>query len=76
MQFTKELDKLLANRTSAPFLFIGSGFSRRYIGLENWDELLSKFCISNKPYIYYKSSASQDTPTAARLLSEDYYNLW
>lgn len=76
MNFQEELTELLATRTSAPFLFVGSGFSRRYIGLEDWDGLLSKFCITGKPYNFYKSSANQDTPKAARLLSEDYYTTW
>lgn len=76
MQFQEKLDRLLAGRASASFLFVGSGFSRRYIGLEDWDGLLSKFCITGKPYNFYKSSANQDTPMAARLLSEDYYDAW
>lgn len=27
-----------------PFLFVGSGFSRRYMNTEKWDELLKVFC--------------------------------
>jgi len=76
LNFQENLHSLLATRSSAPFLFIGSGFSRRYIGLENWDGLLAKFCITGKPYNFYKSSANQDTPLAAKLLSNDYYEAW
>ncbi len=27
-----------------PFLFVGSGFSKRYMNTEKWDELLKVFC--------------------------------
>lgn len=76
MNFDDELSILLTKRESAPFLFVGSGFSRRYLGLDDWDGLLSKFCLTGKPYQYFKSSANQDTRVAARLLSEEFYDLW
>lgn len=76
MNFLNELDSLLTKRNSAPFLFIGSGFSRRYIGLENWDGLLSRFCVTGKPYAYFKSSANQDTPLTAKLISDEFYDYW
>jgi hypothetical protein len=76
MTFETDLADLLTNRETAPFLFVGSGFSRRYLGLEDWDGLLSKFCLTGKPYAYFKSTAEQNTPLAARLLAEEFHDLW
>lgn len=57
---------------SAPYLFIGSGFSRRYLGLEDWQGLLQKFCKDLKPYEYYKSTHNNDLPVVAGAMSRDY----
>lgn len=44
-----------------PFLFVGSGLSRRYTGAPSWDGLLSEVCdeVLDNPYAYagYKSRA-------------------
>ena len=64
-----------------PFLFIGSGFSHRYINTEKWDELLRYLCskISNNTlqYNYYanKCSASDyygQQPQIAEMLEKDF----
>ena len=61
---------------SAPFLFVGSGFSRRYLGLEDWSSLLQKFSSQLKSYEYYVASADGYLPKVASLLSSDFHNLW
>lgn len=61
---------------SAPFLFIGSGFSRRYLGLEDWDSLLRRFATGLRPYEYYYGAANGDLPTVASLIAEDFHDLW
>lgn len=68
--------EIISKKPSAPFLFIGSGISRRYLGLEDWDGLLSRFCITGQPYEYFKSSANQMVPRAASLICDEYYEYW
>lgn len=71
-----EIAKALASKPAAPFLFLGSGFSRRYIGLESWAELLEKFSRGIRNFEYYLGSADGNLPRAARLMSEDYFEYW
>lgn len=42
-----EFLKILKSKKSAPFLFLGSGFTKHYLGTPKWDELLQHF--SSKP---------------------------
>ena len=78
MDFEQELSKLLQKSATGPFLFIGSGFSRRYIGLEKWDNLLQLFAKKiNTKYSKYRTMANSDLPTIASLLASDYSNkIW
>lgn len=62
---------------SAPFLFIGSGFSRRYIGLEDWAGLLEKFCeLLPRDFDYYASRGEKNWPVVAELMAEDFFEIW
>lgn len=57
----------------APFLFLGSGFSRHYIDTPTWEGILGKF--SNKPINQYKSTLNTDSlPFIATELSKDLTN--
>lgn len=73
---TETLKELLEKHPSAPFLFIGSGFSRRYLGLEDWSGLLSRFCEPIRDYGYYSSKANGDLPQAASFMAEDFNEWW
>ncbi|ENX45081.1 TPA: hypothetical protein R7S05_004284 [Acinetobacter baumannii] len=66
-----ELAELLSESLSAPFLFIGSGFSRRYLDLPDWKGLLSQFATS-MPFDSYLGTAGNDLPKAALALAEDF----
>lgn len=66
-----------------PFLFVGSGLSKRYLGSEKWDELLRHFCteFSGNEFQYdiYANRVTEDTyygkqPAIASLLEKDYNN--
>ena len=76
MAIKEKLIRIFESRTAGPFLFVGSGFSRRYLGLEDWRGLLEKFCRADKPFEYYLAKADGDFPTVAKLLAEDFNEYW
>jgi len=70
------LRQRLKENSPWPFLFLGSGFSRRYIGLANWEELLRRFCVNIKEFEYYLSSSDSDLPLTASKMADDYKDFW
>ncbi|EKZ6147765.1 SIR2 family protein [Klebsiella aerogenes] len=70
------LIKIFNTRNAGPFLFIGSGFSRRYLGLKDWKGLLESYCITGKPFEFYLAAGDSTYPTAARLIAEDFNATW
>jgi hypothetical protein len=71
-----ELAELLKSRPAGPFFFLGSGFSRRYVGLDDWRGLLSRFCQAGKPFEYYLAKADGSYPRSAALIAEDFNEYW
>lgn len=70
------LDHLSAFKT-VPFLFIGSGLSRRYLGVENWEDLLRKYsAVAGRQYEYYRSTANGDLPGIATAIAADLHDRW
>ncbi len=62
---------------TAPFLFVGSGFSRRYLGLEDWQGLLRRFAApTSRPYEYFRSSANGLLPAIATEIAKELHSIW
>lgn len=77
MTLRDELHAHLSRFVTAPFLFVGSGMSRRYIDSETWEGLLSRFADQmGKPYARYSSAANGDYAAIASALGEDFFNHW
>lgn len=58
-------------------LFIGSGMSRRYLGVEGWEQLLQRFCeFIGENALRLKTNSSGDLPKYAQLLAETYCSKW
>ncbi len=61
-QNIEKLQSIVGEFSSAPFLFIGSGVSRRYLKAPSWEELLVIFAKKIRPtysYQYYESRAKE-----------------
>jgi hypothetical protein len=71
----KTLIDQLSSASAPPFLFVGSGFSQRYIGIPSWRELLSIFCDRIKPFKYYLAKSNNDLPTASSLMADDFFEM-
>ena len=77
MEIQDELVNRLNNFSSAPFLFIGAGISKRYLDLDNWSDLLQRYADEmNKPYAFYYSKAGGELPRVASLIAADYHAFW
>ena len=71
-------DHLKAFNTN-PYLFIGSGFSRRYLSLPTWEELLSNFFSVSSiegDFEYHKSKCNGNLPLLATNLSNEFHEIW
>jgi len=77
--FASQFKQHISKFSTSPFLFIGSGFSRRYLGLPTWELLLMEICEElklKKPYNFYKSNADSKLPKVASIIGEDFNEVW
>jgi hypothetical protein len=74
----EEFIKILRSKKGAPYLFLGSGFAKHYIGTPSWKGLLEKF--APRPISYYTSMLDSDSlvkvaTQIAKDLNEMYWKL-
>jgi hypothetical protein len=77
MDIEAELSRHQDMFNTAPFLFVGSGISRRYLGLENWEDILKKFsdCCGKHSFDYYYTEANESYPKVASLIANDFHKI-
>lgn len=79
---TSEIKKILESINAHPFLFVGSGFTHRYLDTEDWKGLVSHFAKQAKPeadfpFQWYKnevaaSGSELDLPKITQRVEKDY----
>lgn len=72
----EKLKLILHEHPNSPFLFVGSGFSQRYLGVPTWEALLRRFCSGLAPFEYYLASSDSKLPRCASLIAKDYAEHW
>lgn len=77
MALEAELVDHLSRFRAAPFLFVGSGFGRRYVNSDDWASLLKRFAdATGVPYERYSSKAAGDFPRIASEIANDFHDVW
>ncbi len=83
----KQIIDLLKETSTLPVLFVGSGLSRRYLELPDWEGLLMHFAgYLCKPYSYYFNEAKNDDmvkkddclllPRVADYIEKEFTKVW
>jgi len=77
VDITESLKEIVKASPTAPFLFIGSGFSRRYLGLDDWEGLLTRFGNNLKSgFVKYASESNDNLALAAQNMAKEYSDYW
>ncbi|HZW25340.1 MAG TPA: SIR2 family protein [Gallionella sp.] len=75
-EVTADIASVLTAASCQPILFIGSGFSKRYAGGPNWEELLrylaDKCPLVDKDFAYYTQAYAGDFKKIGTLFTELY----
>lgn len=80
---TRSLDELIKSLPAIPFLFVGSGLTRRYYALPNWRELLEVFArrlrdddFALARYENRVGPIADPLPEVAELIARDFNARW
>lgn len=81
--FESRLESLLGRTESLPYLFVGSGFSRRYLQLPDWEGLLKHFaeiCLPDNQLAYmtfqHIAGTESDLPKIAQVIESKFNDNW
>lgn len=75
--FTSTLRDELAGHSALPYLFLGSGVSRRYLGLPDWSSLLRHFADDiGEDFDFHYATAKRDLPKVASSIAGIFHNVW
>lgn len=85
-KFSTKLDQIVKGFNAPPFLFVGSGLSRRYLGTPSWQELLdhliSMIAADEFSHSMYSDDARDpksgevNLPKLASIITEDFKTKW
>lgn len=64
--------RIIKSKHRAPYLFLGSGFTKHYLPTPTWEELLSQFTSRHMNEIYTKMG--RDLPKVASFIAEEVNN--
>ena len=77
MSLKSEILEHLRQFHTAPFLFVGSGLPRRYLGIDDWTGLLRRMsALTDRPYEYYRASGDGKEPQIATEIAKDLHIKW
>ncbi len=86
LDFSTKLDEIVKGFKAPPFLFVGSGLSRRYLGTPSWQELLdhliSLIAVDEFSHSMYmddardRKSGEVNLPKLASVITEDFKTKW
>ncbi|WP_298157160.1 SIR2 family protein [Flavobacterium sp.] len=74
-----ELLEHLQKFSTNPYLFVGSGLSRRYLSLPTWEALLIDFFNKSEikeEFEYYQSKSNGNLPMLATILAGEFHEVW
>lgn len=70
MSTTSKIRKLIEAGNAHPFLFVGSGFTHRYLGTDDWEGLVGHFAKQAKPDTEYALEWYRNEVAAAGAIPE------
>lgn len=75
--FTSAFLSRLRTHNALPYLFVGSGLSRRYLGLPDWEGMLRHFADEiGEDLDFMLASVNSDLPAAAAELAKAFHPVW